>query len=208
MESCENRRWWRLTSLGDHPCPFQPRRSWNILTADNKTPLQGPCVGEGPWLHPVCPPSTEAEEGKDPLLHLHRLTANTQGSLPLHLAASKPQELLCCCPNRLKAAVQWPAGPQERVFLTATISYWICAWATPGDGAAQDSRINILFCVQAIPLPYWSSNCNITSSSRHSKTLLSKHQFAHLHRQIFTKQSKTVGFPLHRGTVKHYNKFP
>lgn len=133
---------------------------------------------------------------------------DTQGSLPLPLAASEPQELLCHCPNHLKAAGQWPAGTQERIFPTATISYWICAWAPPpGDVAAEDSRINIFFCIKTPPY-YWSSNCNITSSSRHSKTLLSKHQFAHLHRQIFTKQSKTVGFPLHRGTVKHYNKFP
>lgn len=121
--------------------PEGVRTFWLLTT---KHPCRVPVLEKDPGCI-MCVPPAQRLRRKDPLLHLHRLAANTQGSLPLHLAASKPQELLCCCPNHLKAAGQWPAGPHERGFLTAAISYWICAWATPGDVAAEDSRTNIFF---------------------------------------------------------------
>ena len=109
-------------------------------------------------------PSPEAAEGKDPLLHQHRPTTDTRGLLLLHLAASQPQELFCCCPNHLKTAVQWPAGTQERILLTAIISYWVCAWGPTGDVAAEGSRTNLFsfvyrqyYPIQIPVLPYSQS---------------------------------------------------
>lgn len=140
---CKNSRWWHLTSLREHPRPFQPRKSYNTLTADNKMHLQSRRGGEGLRLHHLWPPSPEAAKAKDPLLHQHRPTTDTQGLLLLHLAASQSQELFCCCPNSLKNMVQWPAGSQEKIFLTVIISYWICAWDPTGDVAAEGSRTNL-----------------------------------------------------------------
>lgn len=100
-------------------------------------------------------PSPEVVEGKDPLLCQHRPTTDPQGSLLLHPAAIQPPELFCCCPHRLKNTVQGPAGTQDRIFLTAIISYWICAWGPTGDVAGEDSRANLYYFLyrQYYPIP-------------------------------------------------------
>lgn len=190
-----------MTPLRDHPCPFQPRKSYNILTADNETHLQGPHGGEGPRLHHLWPPSAGAVKGKDPLLHQHRPTTDTQGSLLLHLGTSQPQELFCSCPARLKTS--WHPGQN----ISNSNNFLLDMCPRPHRRCCCRGQQNkfIFFCIQTI---LSNSNSSITLFSKHSKTLLSKHQFANLHRQIFTQQSKTAGFPLHRVTVKHYNKPP
>lgn len=142
MEPCENSRWWHLTSLKDHPSPFQPRRSYNILTSGNKTHLQSPRGGEGPQLRHLWPQPKGCGGKGSPIVpaQTHHWSS---GLAPTSPAAIQPPELFCCCPDRLKTAVQGPAGTQERKFLTAIISYWIWAWGPTGDAAGEGSRTNL-----------------------------------------------------------------
>lgn len=184
-----------MTSLRDHHYPFQPRKSYNILTADNKTHLQGPHGGEGPWLHHLWQHRGCGGKGS-PIA-----PTQTQGSLLLHLGTSQPQELFCSCPARLKTS--WYPGHN----ISNSNNFLLDMCPRPHRRCCCRGQQNkfVFFCIQTI---LSNSNSSITLFSKHSKTLLSKHQFANLHRQIFTQQSKTAEFPLHRVTVKHYNKPP
>lgn len=112
MEPCENSRWWHLTSLKDHPSPFQPRRSYNILTAGNKMHLQSPRGGEGPQLYHLWPQPKGCGGKGSPVVpaQTHHWSSGLAPTSPGSNSASRAVLLLSWSLKSRSAGSSWYPG--------------------------------------------------------------------------------------------------